>query len=132
MFTHRSEEALSGGEFFTRVAWKVARLGERPRDAIDAAAAEMSPWIQQQVAKGVAKFQEATDPSSALSKEEFVDDLARHRGPPFVLYAAPGLRATNLGRRSSLRCRRATARLSFFSSPPRGGDSVVSVVDRRR
>jgi hypothetical protein len=29
-----------------------------------------------QVRKGVSKFHEATDPAGALSKEEFVDDLA--------------------------------------------------------
>merc|ERR1719160_41891 len=36
----------------------------------------MSGWIQQQAQKGIAKFEEATDPSQPLSKEEFVDDLA--------------------------------------------------------
>ena len=36
----------------------------------------MSTWIQSQVKKGVTKFEEATDTKSALSKEEFVDDLA--------------------------------------------------------
>merc|ERR1719199_2383846 len=36
----------------------------------------MSPWIQQQLKKGVAKYEEATDPSRPLSREEFVDDLA--------------------------------------------------------
>lgn len=76
MFTHRNEEALSGGEFFARVAFKVAREGKSPREAIDAVAASMSGWIQQQVRKGIAKFEEATDPSQPLSKEEFVDDLA--------------------------------------------------------
>ena len=76
MFTHRNEEALSGGEFFARVAFKVARKGMTPREAIDAVAASMSGWIQQQVRKGIAKFEEATDPSQPLSKEEFVDDLA--------------------------------------------------------
>merc|ERR1719409_2643359 len=50
MFTHRNEEALVGGEFFTRVAWKVARDGLTPREAIDS--------------------------SRPLGKEEFVDDLA--------------------------------------------------------
>lgn len=76
MFTHRSEEALAGGEFFTRVAFKVAREGLTPRKAIDAVAAGMSGWIQQQVRKGIAKFEEATNPARPLSKEEFVDDLA--------------------------------------------------------
>lgn len=75
MFTHRNEEALSGGEFFARVAFKIARNGMSPREAIDATAG-MSGWIQQQVRKGIAKFEEAVDPSKPLSKEEFVDDLA--------------------------------------------------------
>tara|TARA_B100000795_G_scaffold203811_1_gene157424 strand:+ start:1058 stop:1258 length:201 start_codon:yes stop_codon:yes gene_type:complete len=50
--------------------------GLRPRAAIEATAAKMSSWIQSQVKKGVTKFEEATDTKSALSKEEFVDDLA--------------------------------------------------------
>merc|ERR1719266_2563797 len=36
----------------------------------------MSKWIQQQVQKGISKYEEAIDPSRPLSKEEFVDDLA--------------------------------------------------------
>jgi ADP-ribosylglycohydrolase len=76
MFTHKSEEALSGGEFFTRVAWKVARDGLTPREAIEQVAKGMSGWIQQQVKKGITKYEEATDPSRPLGKEEFVDDLA--------------------------------------------------------
>ena len=50
--------------------------GQRPRAAIEATAAQMSGWIQSQVRKGVAKFEEATDTKSPLSREEFVDDLA--------------------------------------------------------
>ena len=76
MFTHRSEQALSGGEFFTRVAWKVAVEGMDPREAIDKTASQMGGWIRQQVDKGIRKFEEATDPTRPLSKEEYVDDLA--------------------------------------------------------
>mmetsp|Transcript_35243 Transcript_35243/g.59389 ORF Transcript_35243/g.59389 Transcript_35243/m.59389 type:complete len:367 (-) Transcript_35243:302-1402(-) len=76
MFTHRSEEALIGGEFFTRVAWKVIHQNLNPRDAITATAKESSRWIQTQVQKGFDKFEEATDPSRPLFKEEFADDLA--------------------------------------------------------
>ena len=76
MFTHRAEEALVGGDFFTRVAWRVAIDGAAPRAAIDAVAARMSPWVQEQVSKGVAKFEEATDPSQPLWGEEYCDDLA--------------------------------------------------------
>ena len=76
MFTHRNEEALSGAEYFTRVAWKVAVDGLHPRDAIASTASQMGGWIAAQVQKGVQKFEEATDPARPLSKEEFVDDLA--------------------------------------------------------
>eukprot|EP00242_Pyramimonas_sp_CCMP2087_P000706 CAMPEP_0198229476 /NCGR_PEP_ID=MMETSP1445-20131203/114142_1 /TAXON_ID=36898 /ORGANISM="Pyramimonas sp., Strain CCMP2087" /LENGTH=736 /DNA_ID=CAMNT_0043909939 /DNA_START=135 /DNA_END=2346 /DNA_ORIENTATION=- len=76
MFTHRSEEALIGGEFFTRVAWKVIHQNLNPRDAITATAKESSRWIQTQVQKGFDKFKEATDPSQPLFEEEFADDLA--------------------------------------------------------
>merc|ERR1711988_1650429 len=37
---------------------------------------EMSGWFQEQVRKGIAKFEEATDPDRPLGKEEFCDDLA--------------------------------------------------------
>lgn len=76
MFTHRNEQALSGGEFFTRVAWKVAVGGMSPREAIDATATQMGNWIKTQVEKGIRKFEEATDAERPLYKEEFVDDLA--------------------------------------------------------
>jgi len=76
MFTHRSEEALSGGEFFARVSWKVIHQRITPREAMASTAKEMSPWIQEQYTKGFNKFIEATDPNLPLGKEEFVDDLA--------------------------------------------------------
>merc|ERR1719201_282681 len=76
MFTHQNEEALSGGEFFTRVAWKVAHAGMTPREAIEATGKQMSSWIQQQVQKGIKKYEEAVDASRPLGKEEFADDLA--------------------------------------------------------
>merc|ERR1712232_246449 len=47
-----------------------------PRSAIDKVALQMGGWIQKQAAKGIRKFEEATDPTRPLSKEEFVDDLA--------------------------------------------------------
>merc|ERR1719247_255072 len=76
MFTHQHEEALSGGEFFTRVAWKVAHAGMTPREAIETTGKQMSSWIQQQVQKGIKKYEEAVDASRPLGKEEFADDLA--------------------------------------------------------
>jgi len=76
LFTHRNEHALSGTEFFARVAHKIIHGGLNPREAIDATARQSSSWIQMQVKKGIAKFEEAINPDSSLSKEEFVDDLA--------------------------------------------------------
>lgn len=76
MFTHRSEEALAGGEFFTRVAHKVIHESLNPLEAITATAKQSSRWIQAQVKKGIDKFEEATDPLRPLSREEFADDLA--------------------------------------------------------
>jgi ADP-ribosylglycohydrolase len=75
MFTHRSEEALSGGEFFARVTHRVIN-GMHPRDAMEMVAVTMSPFISSKVSQAIAKYQEATDPSSELSHEPFVDDLA--------------------------------------------------------
>ena len=75
MFTHRSEEALSGGEFFARVTYRVIN-GEAPNDAIENVAVTMSPFIQNKVKQAIAKYQEATDENSSLYKEKFADDLA--------------------------------------------------------
>ena len=75
MFTHKSEEALSGGEFFARVTHRVIN-GEHPRDAIENVAVTMSGFIQGKVAQAIAKVKEVEDENSALSKEKFADDLA--------------------------------------------------------
>jgi len=75
MFTHRSEEALSGGEFFARVTYRIIN-GETPLDAIEMVAVQMSSFIQGKVAQAIAKVKEEADENSALSKEKFADDLA--------------------------------------------------------
>ena len=75
MFTHTSEEALSGGEFFARVTHKVIQ-GEHPRDAMELVAVKMSPFISSKVSQAISKYQEATNPENELSQELFVDDLA--------------------------------------------------------
>ena len=75
MFTHRSEEALSGGELFARVTHRVIN-GEHPRDAIENVAVTMSEFIQGKVSQAIAKVTEVEDENSALSKEKFADDLA--------------------------------------------------------
>lgn len=76
MFTHRHPEALGGGEFFARVTHKIINDGMAPREAIEAAAKVMGKWYIDKAKQGIDKFEEATDPSRPLSKEEFVDDLA--------------------------------------------------------
>merc|ERR1719506_145888 len=48
----------------------------KPLDAIQAAAKTMGKWYVDKAQQGIDKFEEATDPTKPLSKEEFVDDLA--------------------------------------------------------
>lgn len=111
MFTHRAEEALVGGEFFTRVAWQVAMDGVTPREAIDAVGGRMSPWVQEQVGKGISKYEEATDPSKPLGAEEFCDDLAM----------TSMARLWDVGRSEPIKVRRAPLHPSFpvpIAQPP--------------
>merc|ERR1719424_262257 len=78
MFTHREQTAHEGAEFFSRVAFRVMHRGLAPRAAIEEVAAlpSSSAFVKTKVAQGLAKADEATDASSALSGEEFVDNLA--------------------------------------------------------
>ena len=75
MFTHTSEEALSGAEFFARVTHRVIH-GVHPRDAMELVAVQMSPFISSKVSQAISKYQEAIDEKSELFGEQFVDDLA--------------------------------------------------------
>lgn len=76
MFTHQQSEALGGGEFFARVVHKIIYENMTPRKAFQAAAKTLGKWYVDKVNQGIKKFEEAADPNSPLSKEEFVDDLA--------------------------------------------------------
>ena len=77
MFTHREPTALAGGEFFARVTYRVIHSGLTPKEAIEQVAAESkNKFIKDKVAQALTKAAEAMDPTSALSKEEYVDDLA--------------------------------------------------------
>jgi ADP-ribosylglycohydrolase len=76
MFTHRDSEALGGGEFFARAVHKIIYESMKPREAFEAAAKALGAWYQDKVKQGIKKFEEAADPNTPLSKEEFVDDLA--------------------------------------------------------
>lgn len=75
MFTHKDTHALAGGEFFARVTHRVIN-GSSPQDAIETVAVQMGGFIESKVAQALAKFREATNPDSPLSKEIFADDLA--------------------------------------------------------
>lgn len=78
MFTHRETTALQGGEFFSRVTFKVIHNGLSPLEAIKETTAEpgTSDFIQQKVKQALDKVAEATNPENDLYGEEFVDDLA--------------------------------------------------------
>lgn len=75
MFTHRDVDALGGGEFFARVTHRVLR-GEAPRSAIEDVAILMGGFFEEKTKQAIAKYEEAVNPDSDLSKELFCDDLA--------------------------------------------------------
>merc|ERR1711871_328950 len=75
MFTHGEQTAQDGAEFFARLTFRVMR-GTELEQAVREVAKESSPFVQQKVDQAFQKVKEATDPSTELSKEEFVDDLA--------------------------------------------------------
>lgn len=75
MFTHKSAEALGGGEFFARVTHRVIN-GASPSDAIEEVSVKMGGFFETKVSQAIAKYKEESDESSALHKEKFSDDLA--------------------------------------------------------
>jgi len=78
MFTHKETTAKQGAEFFARVSFRVVHKNLTPSQAIDEVAnLKTTPqFVKQKVQQAKDKVKEATDPNSALSKEEYVDDLA--------------------------------------------------------
>merc|ERR1719273_1981104 len=76
MFTHRERTAHMGNEFFARVTYRIIHQGLSPVEAIKDVAKTSPKWIKNKVQQGLDKVEEATNPDKALSKEEFVDDLA--------------------------------------------------------
>jgi len=75
MFTHRNDEALFGGEFFARVAFRVLH-GADIKDAIKSVSKQSNSFIQNKVNIAFEKVKEEADPNSSLHKEQFSDDLA--------------------------------------------------------
>jgi len=74
-FTHAESTARAGCEFFAKVTYRVLH-GKPVKAAIEEVANESDSFIQSKVRQALAKVEEATDPTKALNKEEFVDDLA--------------------------------------------------------
>ena len=75
MFTYTNDEALSGGEFFARVAFRVLE-GVEIIDAIKSVSKQSNMFIRDKVNIAFAKVAEEADPNSSLHKEQFSDDLA--------------------------------------------------------
>ena len=79
MFTHRERTAQLGNEFFARLTFRCIHQPDNQslEDIVDSVVKDMNePWISQKVQQAKSKVAEATDPSTDLSKEEYVDDLA--------------------------------------------------------
>jgi len=75
MFTHKSHDALGGGEFFARVTHRVI-YGDTPQKAIEEVAAKMGGFFQEKVMQAINKVNEESNQNQALSQEQFSDDLA--------------------------------------------------------
>ena len=75
MFTHKDIHAIGGGEFFARVTFRVLN-GQNPLKAMEDVGKQMGGFFENKVAQAIAKVKEATDETTQLSKEDFVDDLA--------------------------------------------------------
>jgi len=86
MFTHANVQALAGGEFFTRLAYKIVHkedditsvheLMEVMKKTVDEMQGTRKQFCSKQLEKGISKYEEATNPDLPLYHEEFVDDLA--------------------------------------------------------
>lgn len=77
MFTHTNEEALSGAEFFARVAFRVINEDNESILTIIQDVAKISnDFIKNKVNQAIEKVKEAKDENQSLSKEKFKDDLA--------------------------------------------------------
>ncbi len=75
-FTNRNNEPIAASEFWARVAFRALHGTDLEHAITGAAEATKDRFISDKVVQAMAKVKEATDPDSALSKEEFVDDLA--------------------------------------------------------
>ena len=75
--SHRNRDPVAAAEFLSRTIYLMIHRDMDLLEALEAAAAKTTyPLIQKWLHDAVAKVHEATSPSSALSQEEFVDDIA--------------------------------------------------------
>jgi ADP-ribosylglycohydrolase len=75
-FTHREKTALSAGDFFAKVTYRIIHRGITAREAIDEVTKESDSWIQKKVQQAIDKYEESIDESRPLHSEEYCDDLA--------------------------------------------------------
>ena len=75
--SHRNRDPVAAAEFLSRTIYLKIHRDMDLLEALEAAAAKTTyPLIQKWLHDAIAKVHEATSPSSALSQEEFVDDIA--------------------------------------------------------
>jgi hypothetical protein len=75
--SHNSPDPIAAAEFLTRALWRIIHLNLPLQQALEQAAALSShqpirTWLQ----AAISKVAESLDPSSALSQQELVDDIA--------------------------------------------------------
>ena len=75
--SHRNSDPVAAAEFLARALYRVIYHKVTLEEALDEAAAKTQyPLITKWLGDAKAKVAEALDPSSSLSKEEYVDDIA--------------------------------------------------------
>jgi len=75
--SHNNPDPIAAAEFLARTMWRLVHEGKDLEPALNEAAAVMNnDFINERLRQAREKVAEATDPSRALSKEEFCDDLA--------------------------------------------------------
>lgn len=75
--SHKNHDPIVAAEFLTRALHRIIFRGLGLREALrEAAERTNDAFISSKLAEAEAKVLEATNPTSALSQEEFVDDIA--------------------------------------------------------
>jgi len=75
--SHRNPDPVAAAEFLARALYRIIHHKVSLEQALDEAAAKTQfPLISKWLGDAKAKVAEALDPSSSLSKEEYIDDIA--------------------------------------------------------